>query len=479
MRDLFDTLQQRRRPEDVAEMIRTGLGNFYRPNELAVLEQAAQHSLKRGLTAFTSMLEEFQRPVPPERQVRKALELFRRAEAWSAAECADPARVESLARDLCPLIGKEYGASDFKRDRLNGEQRAARGFDLSRRRYNKLFRLLARLEAKLQKYLRELRKFDFTRVGKSRLATRITWEDFSRDAPTAAFIAYFAARCNLRSVFTNTSQQRPYDQVADMLFRRLARRPRRTNWWAVAHVYPDPDVLGRLTDEQRGRLLGTWLAALRDIAEMLREVWESNHINRATMIVRRGNDSTTWNNTAGAWNRAREAWVALLHGMGMEEELDALCFGKVLRLMAADVAMWHKMTGGQLDPDTAVWCELPLPWEVLSGAATCTRGQVEEVCRRHGVDPVKRGWVAPPPERRVETFRPTPELVHGVTVADPALATLLRRAGWFSGQRARPVEALTDDVTVRRDEHGFALGAERTGPKPKRRSRTTDAGAPE
>ena len=68
--------------------------------------------------------------------------------------------------------------------------------------------------------------------------------------------------------------------------------------------------------------------------------------------------------------------------MGMEVELDALCFGKVLRLMAADVARWHQLSGGGLDPNTFVWSELPLPWEVLSGDATCTRQQVEEVCRR-------------------------------------------------------------------------------------------------
>jgi hypothetical protein len=34
----------------------------------------------------------------------------------------------------------------------------------------------------------------------------------------------------------------------------------------------------------------------------------------------------------------------------------------------------------------------------------------------------------------VQTFRPTPELVHGVTVGHPALASVLRKAGAFSGQ---------------------------------------------
>src|SRR5262249_21422034 len=160
--------------------------------------------------------------------------------------------------------------SDFKQHRLNGEQRAARGLDVSRRRYNKLFRLLGRLEAKLRTYLRELRKSDFTRVGKSRLATRLSEDEFAKDPASAAFVAYFAARCNLRSVFTNTAQQRPYDEIADMLFQRLKRDPHRTNWWAVAHIFPDVEVLARLTDAQKGELLGRWLVLLRDISELLR-----------------------------------------------------------------------------------------------------------------------------------------------------------------------------------------------------------------
>lgn len=460
MQELFETLQQRRRPEDVAEMIRALFGKEMSQQELFVLDQAARHSLKHGLATATSMLEDFQRPLAPERQVRRALKLFRRTETWTAAQCADPERLKAFIQELCPLIRKQFGASDFKHHRLNGEQRASQGLDISRRRYNKLFRFLGRMETKLRSYVSELQKYDFTRVGKSRLATRLSWEEFSKDAASAAFVAYFVARCNLRSVFTNAAQQRPFDEIADMLFQRLKRQPEKTNWWAVAFVFPVAEVLARVNDSQKGELLGRWLVLLRDIAELLRKVWQDSDIRRESMIVKRGNDSSTWNNTANAWNRAREAWITLLQSMGMEAELDTLCFGKVLRLMAADVARWHQLSGGGLDPNTLVWNELPLPWEVLAGDATCTRQQVEEVCRRHGVDPVKKGWIAPPPERRVEKFTPTPELVHGVTVADPTLAKVLRRAGWFSGQKTREMDDLPEGVAVQRDEHGFALGAE-------------------
>jgi hypothetical protein len=143
----------------------------------------------------------------------------------------------------------------------------------------------------------------------------------------------------------------------------------------------------------------------------------------------------------------------------MTEELDSMCFGKVLRLMAADVAAWHRLSGGELEPDSKVWSEVPLPWEVLSGEAGCTRAMVEAICRKHGVDPVKKGWTAAL-QKKVAEFRPTPELVHGVIVINPQLAAAIKRAGWFSGKRAVPLDDDHGAVRVYRDQHGFVLGAE-------------------
>ncbi|HYG81587.1 MAG TPA: hypothetical protein VD861_14425 [Pyrinomonadaceae bacterium] len=406
------------------------------------------------------MLEDFARPVAPVRQVRKAAELFETGYHLSAEECADAEKVEGFIRHLGPEIRKAFGRNDFKQDRLNRPARRDAGLDISRRRYNKLFRHLARLERKVSTYAREQRKYEFTRIGKSGLATRLPWEEFSRDPNSACFIAYFVSRSNLRSEFTISGQARPYDEIADMLFQRCRREAEAANWWAVAHVFTDPSVLARLTDAQKGQLLGAWLTVLGEIAELLREVWEKSDINRETMIVRRGNDSSTWNNTASAWNKARASWVALLHAMGMQAELDAMCFGKVLRLMAADVAAWHRAAGGDLDPNTKVWNEVPLPWEVLSGDAVCTREMVEQVCQKYGVDPVKNGWTAPPPDRKVAEFKPTPELVHGITVSSPQLAAALRKAGWFSGKRAVPLSEEQGPVRVYLDPHGFVVGAE-------------------
>lgn len=456
MDKLFQTLQDRRRPEDVAEMIRQQEPRLdLSPEEAAILDKPASQSMWNTLGTTTWMLETFFKPEAPNRQVHKGLELFRQTSTWSADECADPQRLETLLADLSSLIHKTPQASDFKLDRLNTEAREKAGLDISRRRYNKLFRFLRRFETKLKTFAREQRKYAFTRLGKSRLAIFIPWQDFSSDPNTAAFIAYYAARCSLRSEFTNTAQQRPYDEIADMLFQRLRARPQQTCWWAVAHVYPEPEVVAHLSDSQKVQLLGLWLDKLHDIAALLKEVWDKSQIARTTMIVRRGNDSSTWNNTASAWNRARDAWITLLYSLGMEEQLESLCLGKVLRLMAADVAHWHRVSGGGLEPDTQVWAELPLPWEVLAGTQTCTKSHVEAVCQRHGVDPHKKGWLSPPPAKPVARFRPTPELVHGITVANPELALALRRAGWFSGKTARPVDQA---VEVQFDPQGSVTG---------------------
>jgi hypothetical protein len=167
-------------------------------------------------------------------------------------------------------------------------------------------------------------------------------------------------------------------------------------------------------------------------------MWNLSKFDKTSMIVGRGDDSTTWNNTASAWNKARDNWMNLIHAMGMTELLDHLCFGKVMRLMAADVAAWHRLSGGGLDPNTLVWSKLPLPWEVFAGKERLSRRMVEHACQVAGVDAVKSGWIAPRVHGIAE-FRPTPELVHGVTVSNPFLATVLKKHGYFSGKSAKPI----------------------------------------
>jgi hypothetical protein len=63
----------------------------------------------------------------------------------------------------------------------------------------------------------------------------------------------------------------------------------------------------------------------------------------------------------------------------------------------------------------------------MSGAAPCTRADIERICQKHGVE--GKGWVRPRAKGPVAEFKPTPELVHGVVISSPELATLLRKAG--------------------------------------------------
>lgn len=430
---LYASLSERRRPEDVAETVREVLGDVLTASESRILEKAAAGSLERRLFGFTSMAEEFARPVGADRQVARACELFASAYPLNEHLCSNPAAVEEFIRTVGAEIGKAYGASDFKHDRLSKPERDALGLELSRRGYNKRFRLLARMEAKLLRLVRELRKRDYQMIGKSGLASRLSWDEFSADADTACFVAYYTARRNLRSEFTILGQQKAYDEVADMLFERCLRSGR-ASWWTIAHVYPKVEVFRNLTERQAGELLGRWFSALQEIGALLEEVWNRSDVDRATMVVRRGNDSTTWNNTAGAWNTARDNWIGLLYALGLEDMLDRFLPGKVMRLIAGDVAYWHSMAGTAKEPNTEVWNELPLPWEVLSGRALCTRPMIEAACWRHGLDPEASGWMAPRPQGSAARFRPTPELVHGVTVANPYLAGYLKRLGYFSGK---------------------------------------------
>lgn len=431
LREMFESLDRRRRPEDVAELILGELDDLA-PKDLHAVQQVAGGSLKRGWCGFgfSSMSNDFRRPVGMDRQLDVAEALFHVGDRPSGIDLDGVRRY--LVRAEC-TIGKTFGRSDFRADRLDRHRREAAGLDLSRRQYNKRFRLAARMERKRDRLAKELEKREFTLVGKSRLASTLSWEEFSRDRESACFVAYYTARCNLRGEFTIDGQQRPFDEVCDLLFRRC-RNSGSTNWWAIAHAFPDKEALDHLDDARKGELLGRWHAMLDRIASLLKETWERSNIDRQTMIVSKGDDSSTWNAAAGAWNKARESWIALVGALEMDEILERLCPGKALRLMAADVAAWHRSAGGGLNPDTKVWSDLPLPWEVISGTLDCPRRLVEDACRRHGVDPVKSGWSAPRPGRAVHEFRPTPELVHGVTVGHPGLALLLRKMGCFSGK---------------------------------------------
>jgi|LSQX01.1.fsa_nt_gb hypothetical protein len=427
LRELYRSLDERWRPEEVAQRILKVLG--LSGSERRSVARAARASRRNF---WSSMSRDFARPADMSRQLKVAEELFGKPVAFSPD---DLDQIEQWVKDAEASIGKQFGRNDFKDDRLSKPGRKQAGIDISRRRYNKLFRLAVRMEKKMHRMAREQFKRSLALASKNRLAASISWENFSSDLNSACFIAYYVSRCNLRSVFTNTSQVRSYDEICEVLMQR-SNGSDSTNWWAIAHVLPTPEVLRHLDDEQKGVLLAEYFGLMNEAAAFLRELWESNSL-RDDMVVRRGNDSTTWNVTAGAWNKLRDGWFSLMYDIGMVDVVEQMCPGKVLRLMAGDVAWWHRQSGGDLHSDTAIWKELPRPWEVFSGEVACPKSLVEETCVRHGVDPVKSGWSAPRPGRHVERFTPTPELVHGVAVASPLLAKVFRKAGIFSGKEVR------------------------------------------
>jgi hypothetical protein len=442
LRELHRSLDERWRPEDVAQKV-VALLDLTQP-ERDTVDKAAGAGRENF---FFAMSRDFHRPGDMNRQLKVAEELFGRP-VNIAADDVD--RIEQWIREAERDIGKEFGRNDFKHDRLPKADRKKVGIDISRRQYNKRFRLAVRLERKARKLRREQFKRALTLASKTRLAARITWEDFSVDPNTAGFIAYYVARCNLRSLFTNTAQARPFDEICDVLLRRCQAQAEATNWWAIAHVLPAAEVLRHLDDEQKGVLLADYFNLMSEAAAFLKELWEANDFGE-DMVVRGGNDSTTWNVTAGAWNQLRDGWFALMCDLGMVDAVGGMCPGKVSRLMAADVAWWHRQSGGGLHSDTAMWKELPRPWAVVVGEADCPKSLVDGLCAKYGLDPVKSGWSAPRPGRAVEPFTPTPELVHGVVVASPLLAAVLRKAGVFSGKAVkRDVPAATVDEIRRR-----------------------------
>jgi hypothetical protein len=430
--ELHATLGQRRRPEDVADLVSRQLHGRLDRREKGLLDKAARGALRRQVHGYTSMLEAFAGPVGLGPQVARATQLFRAAVDRPVAD--DPVALRRFIATCSAEIGKTAGASDFLHDRLNADRRRDAGVLDSRRRYNRKFRLLRRMESKLLGLADEMEKHDLTRIGKSGLATHIASADVAASESAACFVAYYTARSNLRSEFTVNGQTRAFDDIAAMLLDRC-RRDRATSWWVIAQVYPVAEVLARLDDGQKLGLLAAWLDVLHRLASRLEAIWNRSRFDLVTMTVRRGDDSTSWNQMAQAWNKARDGWIALVYGIGADDLLDRILPGKVMRLIAGDVAAWHRAVGhAVVEPNTQVWSRLPRPWAVLRGDARCTRDMVERQCIAAGLDSARSGWVAPRPASTPVRFAPTPELVHGVAVSHPHLAKVLRDAGWFSGQ---------------------------------------------
>ena len=424
---LYAGLSGRPSPEAVAHDLLEVLPDLD-AHERSVLTTAA-----RGYGYYSRMNTDFLEVASLSR-VANSLAALLGQPTLDASVGRDPGAISDLLGVARRFLALQAGQTDFKADRLNRAARAAHGLgDLSRRRYNKLFRITARLEGYAAELDDQLALFELGRFAKTAFASSIPTGAFEASPNSAAFVAWYAANLARRNLFIAGPQARAFDSVAELLLARCTDDPE-TSWYAIAHVFPRADILDRLAEAGKLNLLNNSLIILQDAAARLEVMAVREHISLDTMIVHRDNDSSTWNLLAGAYNRARDYWIALVYALGAADIFEAFLPGKTLRLMAADVAYIHRRAGGDLHDDTGVFAELPKPWDVLAGREACGRALVESVCRRQGIDPTTSAWAAPRPHSAVAPWAPTPESVHGVVVHHPELALWLRKVGAFSGQ---------------------------------------------
>lgn len=414
---LYAAVQGRPRPEDVAKLV---LELFPSPPHVRRWRRRAQASGRSYLPT------EFERATPLTHSANVLSTLLGEPPLDDEGSVGPP--LDALLVKGREAIAAPTGDLDFMTARRNREGRASAGLTMSRRRYNKLFRLVAFLEEERAGNLRHAATTTLLREAKTGLVRHIPREEFARDANTALFAAYLAARLGVRSEFTVAPQQRAFDDLGAAMLRTLERSPA-TVWTVVASVFPRADILARLAPRDRLLLLGHAGATMESAARLLARVEGVD--SQKGFVVQPGQDSSSWNAAAGAWNKARDLWLALSRDLGVD--LSGFLPGKVPRLIAADVAAWSRSLGKPPHPVERVAALLPAPWAVLLNGVECTEAMVRDACAKAGVKPDAEGWTTPHARRAVEAWRPTPELVHGVAVANPEMALMMRRLGWYSG----------------------------------------------
>ena len=417
---LYQSLTERWRTEDVSIHI----APLIRGRVDAKVWRAFERLARRG-HRDTSMATAFSAPTNLEYALTTAKGLF--PDVTPVEHVEDAVEVRAYIDRLnAALFVTQHS---FRYGRLNRVGREAAGVGTRKRGYNRRFRFLVRLEKRFTRWRRLTQQYRLAQVARTKLALRVGREDFMREPLTACFIAYMTAKLGRRSVYTWGAQARAYDTLAESLLEVL---PPTAAWRAVAYVHPVPEVLARLSTPNRGHLIAEWYDVMREAAGVLDAlVRRSPKMDLETLVVRRGDDSSTFNEAAGAFNAARSGWLNTLYALNLDGLLERFAPPKALRLMAADVVYMHRHYGsGGLEPDTLVWQALPKPWDVMLGRRPCNRAMIEGACRRAGIS--GKGWITP---RAVHAaaYRPTPELVHGVTIGSPALAQALRRAGYFAG----------------------------------------------
>lgn len=320
----------------------------------------------------------------------------------------------------------KHGHADF-RERLNSSARDPR---VPRRLYRHAVRAVLHLQQRAEVFA-ACRDLEYvTRFAKSRLAADVKFEDFVSDVPTALFVAYYTSRLTMRTMFTMT-QVRPMDELAEQLLS-WAVESDTCRYDVLAHVLTRQSILDQLTDRQLDELATKYWSILKVASRCLERAWDP-HRDRTEMVVRQGDDSTTWNLASRAFDQARTGLLNLQLA-GVEDTFggsDSLP-GKVPALVASDIAAAHALGGRLQHGDVTVWAELPLPWEVVLYGVCCPAALVEQTCETYAVDP-RVGWTRPYRQEQLETTDAAPNLVHGVAVNDPTIAAALNEFDFFGG----------------------------------------------
>jgi hypothetical protein len=388
-----------------------------------------------------AMSDDFDRPAPVTPERLATYERLFGVSPWTAHP-SWPADVRGLVGEGLGELGLDCDSAERAlADRL---WTAASVFSPAGER--KRLRFLRRLEQKAARLDDAWRLRRAQMKAKSRLAYAV--DPSGLDDLELAYAAYVTARANRRSMFVLGPQSRMRDEIVAGLERLLfARDPagREAAWGELALVRPVPEVLALCAPERRGELIGTFHAEMTDAALALRDLYGSlPRRMRAEMVAVKGVDSSRWNAHAGALNAMRSAWLNATLACGLDVR-DEYLPGKAPRLMASDLAWWYRESGQDLHEDTTLFAALPKPWDVVLGAATLTRADVEAAAERQGVD-ASTGWTGPRRGEEPERPEPEPALVHGIAVSDPRLAKTLRRCRVFSGREHRYIDELPEDL---------------------------------
>ena len=348
-------------------------------------------------------------------------------------QCQDPVGSTNKGRyswrGTGGVRGAKLGHVDI-RNRWDSEELGRNLPGVSSRQYLKAVRAVAHLQQRHGVWARGRALDDCVRLGKSRLASTIMFDDFAASPETAAFVAYYVSRLTMRTVFTAWQQGRPMDETAEALLR-AARVAPGYRPDVVARVLTRQSILKDLDDTQKGALLADYWNAMLRVGAVLEGAFDHKR-DRTRMIARPGDDSSTWNAAARAWDQLRTGWLNITTALSMGSTIKAVCPGKVPSLVAADVAFMH-LEGAHID--VAVWAELPLPWRVITGDDTCTADMVRDACEKYGMNSDETGWTSAYHQDGLAETTPAPDLVHGIDVGCPVLALVLRNAGVFSGKQ--------------------------------------------